>query len=82
MLASSAALITAIFIVFAQSWTFDFLSWDDTMYVVGNPKVLSSLSLDGLRWEDRRNPTLLNLARSHEKMGATQEARADTTSNC
>lgn len=44
------ALIVLLVLVFAQTWTFEFVSWDDQMYVTGNPQVLAGLSYDGVTW--------------------------------
>lgn len=44
------ALIVLLALVFAQTWSFEFVSWDDQMYVTGNPKVLAGLSYEGVRW--------------------------------
>ncbi len=49
-LVSLAGLLAAIALVFAQTWQFEFLSWDDPMYVTGNPQIMSGLSLDNLFW--------------------------------
>ena len=45
-----AVLVAAVLVVFAQTWEFDFLSWDDPMYVIGNPRVLYGLNPEGIRW--------------------------------
>jgi tetratricopeptide (TPR) repeat protein len=44
------ALLALIALVFAQTWTFEFVSWDDQMYVTGSPQVLAGLSYDGVKW--------------------------------
>lgn len=44
------ALIVLLALVFAQTWAFEFVSWDDQWYVTGNPKVLAGLSYEGVRW--------------------------------
>jgi tetratricopeptide (TPR) repeat protein len=49
-LRGALALIVLVALVFAQTWSFEFVSWDDQMYVTGNPKVLAGLSYEGVRW--------------------------------
>ncbi|HET6720236.1 MAG TPA: hypothetical protein VFH22_11345, partial [Rhodocyclaceae bacterium] len=44
------ALLALVAIVFAQTWSFGFLTWDDQMYVTGNPRVLAGLSYEGVKW--------------------------------
>ena len=45
-----AALVAATLAVFAQSFTFDFVHWDDPLYVRDNPQVRRGLTGDGVRW--------------------------------
>jgi tetratricopeptide (TPR) repeat protein len=42
-------LIAATLIVYAQALRFDFVSWDDPIYVTQNPQVRAGLTLDGVR---------------------------------
>lgn len=44
------ALLILVMIPFAQVDQFDFLNFDDNVYVVHNPHVLAGLSLEGLGW--------------------------------
>lgn len=44
------ALLGLVALVFAQTWTFDFVSWDDQMYVTANPRVLAGLTPEGVKW--------------------------------
>lgn len=44
------ALVAVTITVFAQVWTFDFVSYDDPWYVSENPNVLGGLSWQSLRW--------------------------------
>lgn len=49
-LAASLALVMAVILVFGQAAGFDFLTWDDTLYVTENARVRAGLSADNLRW--------------------------------
>lgn len=44
------ALFVGTFALFARSMAFDFLSYDDVLYVTGNPLVLDGFTRDGVRW--------------------------------
>lgn len=44
------ALLGLVAFVFAQTCSFEFMTWDDQMYVTGNPTVLAGLSYDGVKW--------------------------------
>ena len=43
-------LVLAIFAVYAQSGKFDFVSYDDDLYVYNNPHVKAGLTLAGIKW--------------------------------
>jgi tetratricopeptide (TPR) repeat protein len=43
-------LVLAIFIIYAQTGRFDFVSYDDDLYVYKNPHVIAGLTLDSIRW--------------------------------
>ena len=44
------ALAAAVWAVFAQVYRFDFVSFDDTAYVLNNPHLRHGLSWEGIRW--------------------------------
>jgi tetratricopeptide (TPR) repeat protein len=44
------AILAATAAVYAQVARFDFVTWDDPLYVTGNAHVKQGLSLDGARW--------------------------------
>lgn len=44
------ALAVASFLLYARTFTFGFLDWDDPQYVTGNPVVQRGLTLEGVRW--------------------------------
>jgi tetratricopeptide (TPR) repeat protein len=46
----AAGLVAAVFAVFGQLVTHEFLNFDDPVYVTRNPHVLAGLTLDGIRW--------------------------------
>ena len=43
-------LAAIVLIVFAQTFGHEFVNYDDGQYVYENPKVVSGLTLDGIRW--------------------------------
>jgi tetratricopeptide (TPR) repeat protein len=43
-------LILCTFVLYCRAGSFDFLSFDDQLYVYSNPHVMRGLSLDSLRW--------------------------------
>ena len=49
-LAIGLGLILAIFAVYSSVGSFDFTSYDDTLYVTENPHVQAGLTLEGMRW--------------------------------
>ncbi|MEN6406278.1 MAG: tetratricopeptide repeat protein [Thermoguttaceae bacterium] len=46
----SALLVLAVFLVFGQTLTHDFLNYDDNLYVTENPQVSQGLSLPNVLW--------------------------------
>jgi protein O-mannosyl-transferase len=44
------AILATTAAVYAQVAGFDFVTWDDPLYVTGNPHVKEGLSLEGARW--------------------------------
>jgi Tfp pilus assembly protein PilF len=49
-LAAALCLALAVFAVYGQAWDFEFLSYDDPLYVEKNPAIRKGLSLEGLVW--------------------------------
>ncbi len=45
-----AALAVLLFLLYGQTWSFDYVYFDDDYYILENPMVLGGLSLDGLHW--------------------------------
>ena len=43
-------LAAIVLIVFGQTLRHEFVNYDDGQYVYGNPRIVSGLSLDGIRW--------------------------------
>ncbi len=52
-----AALVVITFAVFAQTFSFDFLNFDDDLFVSGNPELAHGLSVPGLQWAFGANLT-------------------------
>ena len=48
--AIGVGLVLAIFLIYAQTARFDFLSYDDDLYVYKNAHVIAGLTVDGIRW--------------------------------
>lgn len=46
----AALLILVVSLIYGQSWKFEFLSWDDPMYVTGNRNVSTGLTPENLLW--------------------------------
>jgi protein O-mannosyl-transferase len=46
----AAGLVAAVFAVFGQLVTHEFINFDDPVYVTRNPHVLAGLTLAGIRW--------------------------------
>lgn len=46
----AAALAVASFLLYARTFSYGFLEWDDPLYVTGNPVVQQGLTLDGVGW--------------------------------
>lgn len=49
-LAISLGLILSVFAVYAQVGLFDFISYDDDLYVAANPHVQAGLTFAGIKW--------------------------------
>lgn len=48
--AASFLLILVAAIIYGQMWQFEFLTWDDPMYVTGNRNVFTGLTLENIQW--------------------------------
>src|SRR5947209_9673412 len=44
------ALFLAIFAIYGQVASFDFVNFDDPYYITGNPHIRNGISVEGLRW--------------------------------
>jgi tetratricopeptide (TPR) repeat protein len=49
-LAAPLALVVAVFVLYARTAGHEFVEYDTTIYLTANPRVLSGLSLDNVRW--------------------------------
>jgi tetratricopeptide (TPR) repeat protein len=49
-LAPPLALVVAVFALYAQTARHEFVGYDTSIYLTSNPRVLSGLSLDNVRW--------------------------------
>ena len=43
-------LLLVVAMIYGQTWRFEFLSWDDPMYVTGNRNVFTGLTLENIQW--------------------------------
>lgn len=50
MFAAILLLVTVVLAIYAQTWRFEFLLWDDQMYVTGTPEVFTGLKAENLLW--------------------------------
>ena len=49
-IAAPLCLVVAVFALYAQTARHEFVDYDTSLYLTANPRVLSGLSLDNLRW--------------------------------
>jgi tetratricopeptide (TPR) repeat protein len=48
--AIALGLMLAVFAIYAQTGSFDFINWDDPQYVTANPQVQAGLTWDSIKW--------------------------------